>query len=386
MLASQMRRRALMLAASALVVAGPFVAGYLLSRPDRASGPVAAPSVVDEVREALAARYYRPVPADVLRLGSVDAMLSALRDPYTSYLDPPNYRMIQRETSAAYSGIGVGVLPTKSGLVVASVGRAARAAGVRAGDMIVGIGGRSAVGFDEARAVARIDDVHGPSVQLELSRAGRTLTVDVARGLVRAPTVLGRLLSYEGSRWGEVRLAAFRSSAARLVAREVRRLARKGAKGFVLDLRGDPGGFLDQAVSVSSVFLGHGVVVSLSGAHFVHQVFRARRGDVATRLPLVVLVDRYTASSAEIVAAALSEDGRATLVGERTFGKGVVQAVDPLDNGAALMLTVARYYTPDGSEIAHVGITPQVHAVDDPRTSGDEGLAAALHVLARPAS
>jgi carboxyl-terminal processing protease len=105
-----------------------------------------------------------------------------------------------------------------------------------------------------------------------------------------------------------------------------------------------------------------------------------------THLPLVVLVDRYTASSAEIVAAALSEDGRATLLGERTFGKGVVQAVDPLGNGAALIVTVARYYTPDGREIAHVGVVPQLQAVDDPRTSGDEALAAALNALARPAS
>jgi len=207
----------------------------------------------------------------------------------------------------------------------------------------------------------------------------------VTRSLVRPPAAQARLLSYDGVRWGDIRLTSFRASAASVVAGAVRRLERQGAKGFVLDLRGDPGGLLSQAVAVSSLFLGHGVIVSLSGAHFVHEVFRARP-DVVTRLPLVVLVDRYTASSAEIVAAALSEDGRATLVGERTFGKGVVQAVDPLGNGAALMLTVARYYTPNGSEIAHVGVVPQLHAVDDPRTPGDEALAAALRALAHPAS
>jgi len=374
-----------MLAAATLLLAGPFVAGYRLSQPDRATAPVAVPSLVDEVREALAARYYRSVPADVLQLGSVNEMLSALRDPYTSYLDPPNYRLVRRDTAATYSGIGIGVLPTAKGLVVASVARSARLAGVRVGDTIVGIGDRTAVGLDEAQAVARIAGPRGTRVHLRLLRHGDTLGVDVTRGLVRPPTVQARLLSYDGSRWGDIRLAVFRSSAAALVGREVRRLQQQGARGFVLDLRGDPGGLLSQAVAVSSLFLGHGVIVSLSGAHYVHEVFHAKP-DVVTQLPLVVLVDRYTASSAEIVAAALSQDGRATLAGERTFGKGVVQAVDPLDNGAALMLTVARYYTPDGSEIAHVGVLPQLRAVDDPQTRSDEALAVALHALALPAS
>jgi len=380
-----MRRRALLTAAATLLLAGPFVAGYFISKPDRATAPARMATVVDEVRDALAARYYRPVPATILHLSSVTEMLSALGDPYTAYLDPPNYRLVRRDTASAYSGIGVGVLPTRHGLVVASVGKGASAAGVRVGDTIVAIGDRPAVGLDEAQAVARIDAVRGPRVRLVLRRHGDAIAVDVPRGLVQAPSVQGRLLSYEGSRWGDIRLAAFKTSSAALVGQDVRRLEREGAKGFVLDLRGDPGGLLSQAVAVSSLFLRRGVIVSLSGAHFVHEVFRARP-DFVTSLPVVVLVDRYTASSAEIVAAALEENDRATLVGERTFGKGVVQAVDPLDNGAALMLTVARYYTPRGEEIAHVGIRPQLHAADDPRTPGDEGLAAALHVLARPAS
>jgi carboxyl-terminal processing protease len=380
------RRRALIVAAASLLLAGPFVAGYFVSRPDRATAPVALPSLVDEVREALAARYYRPVPANVLQLGSVGAMLSALRDPYTAYLTPPNYRLVRRDTASTYSGIGIGVLPTAKGLAVASVAAGpARRAGVREGDLIVRIGTRNAAGLDEAQALARIEKIAGRIVPLRIVRDGRTLEVGVPRGIVRAPTVESRLLSYEGGRWGDIRLASFRASAATLVAAQVRRLERQGAEGFVLDLRGDPGGLLSQAIAVSSLFLGHGVIVSLAGAHFVHEVFRAR-AEVVTHLPLVVLVDRYTASSAEIVAAALSEDGRATLLGERTFGKGVVQAVDPLGNGAALIVTVARYYTPDGREIAHVGVVPQLQAVDDPRTSGDEALAAALNALARPAS
>ena len=184
-------------------------------------------------------------------------------------------------------------------------------------------------------------------IHLVLDRQSTVVHLDVARGVVRAPTVQARMVSYAGERWGDVRLATFRAGAARVIRRDVESLQHHGAAGLVLDLRGDPGGLLSQAIAVSSLFLNGGLVVSLSGAHFVHEEFQAT-GSPVTSLPLVVLVNRYTASSAEIVAAALAERGRALVIGERTFGKGVVQAVDPLGNGAALILTRARYYTPTG--------------------------------------
>jgi len=379
-------RRTLILPAAIVVLAGPFVAGYLLSRPDRGTTPVAIPTAVAQVREALAARYYQPLPENVLELGSVHAMLSALHDPYTAYLTPLSYKLVEHDTAASYSGIGVEVLPTERGLVVVSVehGPAAQA-GVHRGDVIVDIGGRSVVGLDAAVALNRVVSAAGGRISLVLQRQGSTINVDVHRGLVSAQTVEGRIVTYAGARWGVVRLTNFRAGAAKLVRQELHRLTRKGASGFVLDLRGDPGGLLSQAVAVSSLFLNGGTVVSLSGAHFVHEEFRATH-DVATKLPVVVLVDRYTASSAEIVAAALEERGRALVVGQRTFGKGVVQAVDPLDNGAALVLTVASYFTPDGESISHVGVTPELRAVDNPATPQDEALLAALHTLARPAS
>jgi carboxyl-terminal processing protease len=378
-------RRAL-IPVAVVVLAGPFVAGYFLSRPDKATTPVAIPSLVDEVREALAGRYYRPVSAGVLRLDSVNAMLSALRDPYTAYLTPLSYRLVRHDTAASYAGIGVEVLPTERGLVVVSVPPGPAAiAGVQRGDVIVQIAGRTVVGLGASKALARVVGSPSGRLRLVLDRQGKVIRLDVSRGFVHAPTVQGRLVQYAGAKWGYVRLATFRTGAAKLVARELQRFDREGAAGFVLDLRGDPGGLLSQAVAVSSLFLNGGVVVSLTGAHFVHEVFRARTGE-ATSLPVVVLVDRYTASSAEIVAAALSERHRALLVGERTFGKGVVQAVDPLDNGAALILTVARYFTPDGEDIEHVGVIPRLHAADNPATPEDEALLVALHALARPPS
>src|SRR5206468_10056753 len=193
----------------------------------------------------------------------------------------------------------------------------------------------------------------------------------IRRDVIKAPAVHARLLSYAGRRWGHLRLGSCRVAAALVLGRELRKLERHGAQGFVLDLRQNPGGLLDQAVAVSSLFLDRDVVVSLVGRHEPHEVFRAV-GGVATKLPIVVLVDRFSASSAEIVAAALRDHNRATIVGERTFGKALVQSIDPLDNGAALEMTIARYYTPSGQDISNVGVAPQIHAVDDRLTPKDE--------------
>jgi carboxyl-terminal processing protease len=379
-------RRALLVLGAGLVLAGAFAVGFRLSEQSRATAPVAIPSVVDEVRSALAARYYRQVPDRVLSLGSVDEIISALKDPYTEYLAPPDYRLVRQETASSYSGIGVSVLPSATGYLVVSLRPGpAEQAGVRVGDTIVRIGGRPTRGLSMSTALSRILGPRGTSVRLGLLRGGARVEVRVRREMIRAPVVDARLLSYAGMRWGDIRLSAFRSGAAMIVSRELRRLEGLGAQGFVLDLRQNPGGLLDQAVAVASLFLDHGIVVSLVSRHEPRAVFRAA-GGVATRLPVVVLVDRYSASSSEIVAAALRDHHRAAVVGERTFGKALVQTIDPLGGGAALELTIARYYTPSGQDISNVGVAPQVRAVDDPRTSTDEALAAALRVLARPTS
>lgn len=379
-------RRPLVLLTAGLVLAGPFALGYELAPQDRGTTPVSTPTVVDRVRHALAARYYRTVPGRVLRLGSVGAMISALGDPYTSYLAPPDYRLVRQETAARYSGIGVSVLPSRAGLVVAALRPGpALTAGVRVGDTIVGIGDAPAGRLGATQALARILGPRGTQVRLQLLRDGRLLHLSVRRDVVRMPVVHAKLLSYAGRRWGEVRVSSFRAGTAGLLRHELGRLRRQGALGFVLDLRENPGGLLDEAVAVSSLFLDHGVIVSLSGAHTPLHTYRAY-ARAATRMPLVVLVDRYSASSAEVVAAALRDNRRAAVVGQRTFGKALVQSLDPLGNGAALELTVAHYYTPSGQDISGTGVVPQVSAADDPRTPSDEALGAALRVLARPAS
>jgi len=369
-----------------VALGGAFVEGYRASAGSRATTPVAAPPVVDEVRSALAARYYRPVPQSVLELGSVHQIISALGDPYTAYLGPAAYKLVKTETASTYVGIGASVLPSRQGYVVVSLGNGpAEQAGIHVGDTIVQIGNTPANELSMSRAMARIMGTPGTRIHLVLTRGGRTLNLHVPRAVIHAPAVHSRLISFDGRRWGDIQVNAFRVGTSVLLRRELRLLRRQGAAGYVLDLRQSPGGLVSQAVTVSSLFIDHGVVVSLQGAHQPEQVLHAIPGQ-ATHLPLVVLVDRYTASAAEIVAAALHDHHRATIVGERTFGKALVQAVDPLDNGAALELSIAHYSTPSGADLTGVGLAPQIVARDDPKTPQDEALMVALRVLARPAS
>jgi carboxyl-terminal processing protease len=358
-----------------------------MSEDSRATTRVTLPKLVDQVREALDAQYYRPLPGKVLQLRSVDAIISALGDPYTTYLGPSSYKLVRQETASTYSGIGISVLPSGRVLVVIALrpGPALRA-GVQVGDKIVRIDNVPATRLSMVEGLAHILGPRGTVVRLTLARVGhKQFSLQIRRAIVHAPAVHARLLSYAGKRWGVLHLSAFRIGAAVVLGRELRALQRDGAKGFVLDLRQNPGGLLDQAVAVSSLFLHRGIVVSLAGAHQPREVLRAASG-VVTRAPLVVLVDRYSASSSEIVAAALRDNHRAIIVGQRTFGKALVQSIDPLQNGAALELTIAHYTTPAGADISGIGVEPQIHAVDNPRTPRDEALLAALRVLARPAS
>jgi carboxyl-terminal processing protease len=385
MLPPTLKRRSLILAAVGLVIGGAFALGYHASAGDRVATPVAA-SAVDQVRSALAERYYRPVPESVLRLDSVRQIISALDDPYTAYLGPQAYKLVRQQTATSYNGIGVGLLPTPQGFRVVSLrdGPALRA-GLHVDDVITRIGGVAAADLDLSSAMAHILGRPGTLVQLQLARGSQRIDVDVKRERIDAPAVKARLISFAGRRWGDVQLTSFSVGVSVVLHRQIVALERQHVAGLVLDLRENRGGLLSQAVGVTSNFIDHGVVVSLFGAHQPHQVLHAVPG-LATKLPLVVLVDGYTASSAEIVAGALRDNDRATLAGQRTYGKALVQQVDPLDNGAALELTIARYLTPSGQDISGVGIRPEVHAVDNPKTRRDEALALALRVLARPTS
>jgi carboxyl-terminal processing protease len=376
-------RRAVSVLGFALFGLAAFVLGWSLSGRGSSEAPPAQ-SVVEQVRAQLASRYYRAVPRQVLELGTVESMLSALADPYTEYLDPAAFRLLRHETARSYSGIGATLLPTKPGLSVTSLQAGpAREAGLRVGDRIVAVDGVLIAGVAFEKTLGRIIGPDGSTVELRIRRAGRVLDLVITRRRIEAPVVSAKLLAVRpGRRIGYLRLAACRAGAAQVLRAELRRLERAGVSAFVLDLRGNPGGLLDQAVAVASLFLDRGVVVLVESAHNHGEVFEAIPNAV-TRLRLAVLVDRSSASAAEVIAAALQDNDRATLVGENTYGKALVQTVTPLSNGAALRLTTARYLTPAGIDISRRGVRPDVLAVDDARTASDEALAAALVELQR---
>ncbi|HEY2936680.1 MAG TPA: S41 family peptidase [Gaiellaceae bacterium] len=345
-------------------------------------GSARAEALTARVRLALEQDYYRKLPRQVLAQRTVPDLIAALHDPYTEYLDPASYRLVRSATGSHYSGVGLTLWPVAEGLGVAAVPAGpARRAGLRAGDVVLSIDGAPAAALGFVEALGRVLGPPGTTVTLRVRRGAARWTVRLMREMLPAPPVQYRLIAAAAHRVAYLRLPAFRSGVTSATASVLRRLERNGASAVVLDLRGNPGGLLDQAVSLSSLFLQRGTIVKIEGAHLPLVVYRARGGAEEPNLPLAVLVDRWSASAAEVVAAALQDNDRAVLVGESTFGKGLVQTVRPLPDGGALKLKTGRYLTPIGTDISGVGVRPDVIAPDNPRTPRDEGLQTAVDVL-----
>jgi carboxyl-terminal processing protease len=373
-------RRAIVLAGVGVFLTGAFLAGY--ERTVRSS-PSASTQELQAVRAELASRYYRSVPARVLQLRTVSSIIAALHDPYTEYLDRRAYDLLRRQLSRHYAGIGVTVLPSSDGLVVVTVlPGPAQYAGIRQGDLIVRVGRRSTLGLGSVSAASLLAGPSGKPLRLEVRRQGRLLHVTLRRAIVISPNVSERTIRADGRTYGYVAVLWFGDGTAARVAADLRRFRAAHVAGIVLDLRNDPGGLLTEGVRTASLFLHGGRVVTLVGVHQPRRTFRADTADLVPRLPLAVLIDGSSASAAEVVAAALADNGRATLVGTHTFGKAVVQTLEPLANGGALALTTARYLTPAGADISRRGVVPSLVVRADPRTKADEVLDAGLRALA----
>ena len=338
---------------------------------------------INQVRQELTSAYYRPVPERVLYEPTISAILRELGDPYTDYLTPAEYAALRNRTARSYTGVGLSVAPSKSGLLVTSTyGGPARKAGIRRGDLIVRIQGRPAGGLSFEQSLSLITGEKGTLVRLTVKRARQgTIHFALVRQEIDVPSVDGRLVKVRGAELGYVRLLSFPAGSAGRLERATKRLVRQGAKGLIVDLRDNPGGLISQAVETVSLFVEKGVVCTTAGLHQERRVFQAS-GDVRfPSLPVVVLVNPSSASAAEIVAAALQEHDRAVVVGRRTFGKASVQSVRPLSNGGALKLTTATYLTPRGVDLAEAGVRPDIRAFDDLRTRTDEALTRARRAL-----
>jgi carboxyl-terminal processing protease len=337
--------------------------------------PLPQPSSLALVRAELLARYVRPIDARELAAPTISGLLRGLDDRYTVYLGPDQYRTLLDRVEATRVGVGLSLERDASrGLKVLQTfeGSPAAQAGLVDGDAILAIDGVSTRNLGVQGALAHLQvGAPGSGVVLRVRRTGSTSVSSVTLQRVRLAqhAVTARDV---GTGKDRVRVIAIRTFAAG-VAHQVRQLALH-APAVVLDLRGDPGGLLDEAVATASIFVPKGRIVSWDGRNVGRHV-RDASGTALPPMHLAVMVDPKTASAAEIVAAAIQDHKRGWIVGQHTFGKSSLQSVEPLANGAALKLTIAGYLTPKGRDIHGKGIRPDIAA------SPKQTLSFALHAV-----
>jgi carboxyl-terminal processing protease len=329
--------------------------------------------------------YFHTVDDNDLENASIGSIIDHIKkrygDRFSHYFTPTEYDRFRQGSSL--SGVGIAVNEVGRGLRVATVYKhtPARNAGIQAGEVITAVNGSPIAGKDVDTVTSQIRGPAGTKVTLTVaSRDGKSREVTLTRREVNIPQVVGHIETVNGVKLGYVRLAGFFPGAHGELRKEVENLYSQGAQGLVLDLRGNGGGLLTEAVLVSSIFVPSGTIVSTHGRTQSTKTFEAA-GDPLPRHPMVVLINGDTASASEIVTAALEQSGLATVVGTTSFGKGTFQEVMPLKNGGALDLTVGEYLTRNGTSINGTGITPQVKAKDNPSTKPDEGRQRALQVL-----
>jgi len=343
-----------------------------------------------EAAEIIEDDYYRNVSREELNNGSIAGMVDALRrrhkaDRFSHYLNPKQAQLLDEETQGRFTGVGLSVSEVKRGLRVVEVFKDSPAAkaGIDVDDVIVSVNGKSIAGESSDLSTAKIKGAAGTEVTLGVLRpsTGKTRRLTIERQEISTPVVESSMRRIAGDRLGYVRLTGFSEGAHEALRSAVTRLEHRRAQGIVLDLRGNPGGLLTEAVSTASVFLPKDEkVVTTDSRTEGGRVYRAA-GDPVARRPIVVLIDRGTASAAEILASALADHGLAVVVGTRSFGKGLFQNVLDLSNGGELDLTVGEFFTADGISLAPKGIQPDVFAKDRPGTKADEALQRALAVL-----
>jgi carboxyl-terminal processing protease len=380
-------------ALAAMLVAGLWLGAHPRSLPEPVRDWVVEEpaGLTAEAVEAIQDGYFRPVGDQELSNASLQGMVRELRrrhgDRFTEYFSPEALAAFNEQIEGRFSGVGLSVVEVPKGLRVAQVfpGSPAEEAGIGVGDTIVSVEGRSIAGRSSDESTKLIKGPEGTRVRLGVrdAKSGRTRKLTVTRAEVTLPNVSSRVERVDGRRLGYVRLLSFSVGAHGQLAQGVERVKRKGAEGIVLDLRHNPGGLLDEAVLTAGLFLPEGAVVVRTDSRAQGESVHKTSGGRISRLPVAVLIDRGTASAAEILTAALADDAGAEVVGTRSYGKGVFQEERSLSNGGALKLTVGEYFTPDGLNLAEShGIHPDVKAQDNPRTKTDEAEQRALNILA----
>lgn len=367
---------------SGLMLSGVFLAGVTigtLAQPIQHALGDDAPdsstyqqlSLFGDILTQVKENYVIDPPSSKLIYNAVNGMLAGL-DPHSSYMNQQQWADMQVQTSGQFGGLGLEVTQADGLLKVISPidDTPAARAGIKPGDIIVDIDGHSTDGLDLDAAVAKMRGPAGTQITLTIKRSGinTPVIVKLTREIIKIQDVKDRLFTTPAGPVGYIRLDSFDENADRHIRKAIADLQKQAdghIHGYILDLRDNPGGLLDQAVAVSDDFLDSGEIVSTHGRHAEDdQVWYANAGDVTDGAPIVVLTNAGTASAAEIVTAALQQNRRALVLGTKTFGKGSVQTVMPIDNEGALRLTTALYFTPSGKSIQSYGVTPNVTVSD----------------------
>ncbi|MBN1680464.1 MAG: S41 family peptidase [Anaerolineae bacterium] len=372
-----------------------FVAGYVMGA-GHADGRVQAQNdqTTDtddlfvpfwETWDLLHDNYVDPLDDNTLMEGALIGMMASLGDPHSSYMDPDTFARVNEGMSGEYEGIGATVQQDEltGGLELVSIfeGSPAKAAGLRSGDVIIEVDGEDITGLTESEIIALVRGPAGTVVRLGMLRPGETDLVqfDVTRDRINVSSVFSRLLE---NNIGYVRLSQFEFESTDALREALEELDANNLSGLILDLRNNPGGYLTTAIEVGSLFVEEGTIVIERGPG-VERNYEALGGAVAPDVPMVVLVDQGSASASELIAGALQDLGRATVVGMTTFGKGSVQTWRELSNGGGVRITISRWYTPNGNSVSEIGIQPNVEIAFEPSDSEDDDnqLRAAIEVL-----
>lgn len=320
------------------------------------------------VKENLERSYDGEIVNDDMVNGAIKGMTSSLNDPYTVYMDEEDYQAFTESTQGKYEGVGIQVGVKDDKIVVITVFEAspARKAGLLAGDTIEKVAGVSVTGKELDKAVSLMRGEKGTSVEVTLNRSTTgEYTVNIERDSIKINTVTSEMLD---DNIGLIRISVFENETSSEFETKLNNLMKQGMKGLILDLRGNPGGWLNECVKITSNFIEKGDVIVSTIDKYDEKVVEESNGGVAIGLPLVVLIDGGTASASEILSGAIRDYKLGTLIGEQSFGKGIVQTV--LDrsaygfgDGTALKVTTSKYYTPDGENIHKVGIAPDIEIV-----------------------
>ncbi|MDC0395621.1 S41 family peptidase [Candidatus Pelagibacter sp.] len=319
-----------------------------------------------EVLEKINKEYVDEVDQSKSMDAAINGLLQSL-DPYSSYMTPESFESMQTETSGKFGGLGIEV-GMESGVVkvISPIDNTpASKAGIKAGDYIVKINGVQVQGKSLMEAVELMRGPVGSGIEITVRRRGvkKSLIFDITREIIQVQSVKSELID---NNIGYIRLTSFNENSSYQIKKKISKLNKnQDPKGYILDLRNNPGGLLSQAIKISDFFLENGEIVSTkSRQSSENRKWFAKKGDLINGKALIVLINYGSASASEIVAGALKDHKRAIIIGENSYGKGSVQSIIPLKNKGAIRLTIAKYYLPSGESISEVGVTPDIEIIE----------------------